>query len=96
MFGMSWADTFRVLLMGLFILVCIAITIVVLMQESKQTGLSGAISGAADTYWGKNKGRSMEGKLVKRSEEHTSELQSHHDLKDTCNRIYCYCCYIEY
>ena len=55
MFGMSWADTFRVLLMGLFILVCIAITIVVLMQESKQTGLSGAISGAADTYWGKNK-----------------------------------------
>ena len=65
MFGMSWADTFRVLLMGLFILVCIAITIVVLMQESKQTGLSGAISGAADTYWGKNKGRSMEGNLVK-------------------------------
>ena len=62
MFGMSWADTFRVLLMGLFILVCIAITIVVLMQESKQTGLSGAISGAADTYWGKNKGRSIEGK----------------------------------
>ena len=38
---------------------------VVLMQESKQNGLSGAISGAADTYWGKNKGRSMEGKLVK-------------------------------
>ena len=65
MFGMSWADTFRVLLMGLFILVCIAITIVVLMQESKQTGLSGAISGAADTYWGKNKGRSMEGGLVR-------------------------------
>ena len=64
MFGMSWADTFRVLLMGLFILVCIAITIVVLMQESKQNGLSGAISGAADTYWGKNKGRSMERKLV--------------------------------
>ena len=34
------------------------------MQESKQNGLSGAISGAADTYWGKNKGRSMEGGLV--------------------------------
>ena len=64
MFGMSWADTFRVFLMGLFILVCIFITVIVLMQESKQNGLSGAISGAADTYWGKNKGRSMEGKLV--------------------------------
>ena len=64
MFGMSWAGTFRVFLMGLFILVCIFITVIVLMQESKQNGLSGAISGAADTYWGKNKGRSMEGKLV--------------------------------
>ncbi len=64
MFGMSWADTLRVFLMGVFILVSIAITIIVLMQESKQNGLSGTISGAADTYWGKNKGRSMEGKLV--------------------------------
>ena len=64
MFGMSWADTLRIVLMGIFILVCIFLTIVVLMQESKQNGLSGAISGAADTYWGKNKGRSMEGKLA--------------------------------
>ena len=64
MFGMSWADTLRIVFMGIFILVCIFLTIVVLMQESKQNGLSGAISGAADTYWGKNKGRSMEGKLV--------------------------------
>ena len=64
MFGMSWADTLRIVLMGIFILVCICLTVVVLMQESKQTGLSGAISGAADTYWGKNKGRSIEGKLV--------------------------------
>ena len=61
---MSWADTLRIVLMGIFILVCIFLTIVVLMQESKQNGLSGAISGAADTYWGKNKGRSIEGKLV--------------------------------
>ncbi len=65
MFGMSWADTIRIGLMGLFILVCIFMTVLVLMQESKQNGLSGAISGAADSYWGKNKGRSMEGKLVK-------------------------------
>ena len=64
MFGMSVADTIRVILMGVFILICIILTIIILMQESKQNGLSGAISGAADTYWGKNKGRSMEGKLV--------------------------------
>lgn len=33
------------------------------MEEGKQAGLTGAISGAAETYWGKNKGRSMEGGL---------------------------------
>ena len=45
-------------------LVCVALVILVLMQEGKSAGL-GVISGAAETYWGKNKGRSMEGKLVK-------------------------------
>ena len=47
-----------------FILICLAVTVIILMQEGKSAGL-GAISGAADTYWGKNKGRSMEGMLVK-------------------------------
>ena len=47
-----------------FIIVCIFLTVVILLQEGKSAGL-GAISGAADTYWGKNKGRSMEGMLVK-------------------------------
>ena len=47
-----------------FIVVCVALVIVVLMQEGKSAGL-GSISGAAETYWGKNKGRSMEGLLVK-------------------------------
>lgn len=47
-----------------FILICLALTVIILMQEGKSAGL-GAISGAADTYWGKNKGRSMEGMLVK-------------------------------
>ena len=55
----------KIILSVIFIIDCIALTVVVLMQESKQNGLSGAISGAADTYWGKNKGRSMEGGLVK-------------------------------
>lgn len=47
-----------------YIIVCIALVVVVLMQEGKQAGL-GAISGAAESYWGKNKGRSMEGGLEK-------------------------------
>lgn len=54
----------RIILTVLFILDCIGLTIVVLMQEGKSAGL-GSISGAAETYWGKNKGRSMEGALVK-------------------------------
>ena len=49
----------------IIILLSIAITILVLMQESKQQGLSGAISGAAETFLGKNKGRTMEAKLEK-------------------------------
>ena len=48
----------------IYIIVCIAIVNVVLMQERKTSGL-GALSGAADTYWTKNKGRSAEGVLVK-------------------------------
>ena len=53
----------RTILTILFVIDCIALTVVVLMQEGKSQGL-GAIAGAADTYWGKNKGRSMEGRLV--------------------------------
>ncbi|MBP3736917.1 MAG: preprotein translocase subunit SecG [Lachnospiraceae bacterium] len=54
----------RILLTIVMIIVCIGLTIVVLMQEGRSQGL-GAISGAAETYWGKNKGRSMEGLLEK-------------------------------
>ena len=49
----------------IIILLSIGISILVLMQESKQQGLSGAISGAAETFFGKNKGRTMEAKLEK-------------------------------
>ena len=54
----------RTILLILFIIVCIALAAIILMQEGKSAGL-GAISGAAETYWGKNKGRSMEGTLEK-------------------------------
>ena len=54
----------RIILTVIYILICIALVVLVLMQEGKTAGL-GAISGAAETYWGKNKGRSMEGMLVK-------------------------------
>ena len=52
-------DILKIVLMIIFAIDCIALTVIVLMQEG------GAISGIADTYWGQNKGRSMEGALVK-------------------------------
>lgn len=54
----------KTVLTVVFIIICVALTVIILLQEGKSAGL-GAISGAADTYWGKNKGRSMEGMLVK-------------------------------
>lgn len=55
----------RVIVTVLYVLICIALVAVVLFQESKTQGLSGSINGVAETYWGKNKGRSMEGALEK-------------------------------
>jgi len=54
----------RTICMVLIIIVSIVMTVLILMQEGKSQGL-GAISGSQDTYWSKNKGRSMEGFLVK-------------------------------
>ena len=54
----------KIILTVVFIIISIALTVIILMQEGKSAGL-GAISGIADTYWGQNKGRSMEGALVK-------------------------------
>ena len=54
----------KTILTVVFIIISVALTVIILMQESKSAGL-GAIAGAADTYWGKTKGRSMEGTLEK-------------------------------
>ena len=55
----------QILIGALVIISSIIIIVVVLMQQSREAGLSGAISGAADTFFGKNKGRTMEAKLEK-------------------------------
>ena len=57
-------EILRIILTVIFIVMCIALTVLVLMQEGKDAGL-GAIAGGAETYWRKNKGRPMEGLLVK-------------------------------
>ncbi len=55
----------QILIGVLVIISSLIIIVVVLMQQSREAGLSGAISGAADTFFGKNKGRTMEAKLEK-------------------------------
>ena len=57
-------EVLKTIFMILFAIDCIVLTVIVLLQEGKSAGL-GTISGAADSYWGQNKGRSMEGALVK-------------------------------
>ena len=53
----------QIILTVIYVLLGVAISIVVLMQEGKSNGLGSAIGGMADSYWSKNKGRSMEGAL---------------------------------
>ena len=49
----------KTILSVIFVLICLALTVIVLLQEGKSQGL-GAIGGMAE-----NKGRSMEGTLEK-------------------------------
>ena len=56
--------TVTTVLTVIFIIISLILTVVVLLQEGKSAGL-GVVSGSSDTYWGKNKGRSMEGALEK-------------------------------
>ena len=53
----------KIVLVILLAIVSIALTVIVLMQEGQDAGL-GSISGMAESYWGQNEGRSLEGKLV--------------------------------
>ena len=57
-------DILKIVLTIIFAIDCIVLSAIILLQEGKSAGL-GTISGMADNYWGQNKGRSMEGALVK-------------------------------
>ncbi len=45
--------------------VAIALIIIVLLQSGKSAGLSGSIAGGAETFFGKNKGRTIDAILGK-------------------------------
>ena len=60
---MGALEIIRLILAVIYVLVCVALVIIVLFQNSKQQGLSGAIAGTAETFFGKNKGRTIDAKL---------------------------------
>lgn len=47
------------------LIVTLTLMIVVLLQHGKTAGLSGAIAGGAETFFGKNKGRTIDNMLKK-------------------------------
>ena len=47
------------------IIFSIAIIVMVLFQSGKSAGLSGSIAGGAETFFGKNKGRTIDAMLSK-------------------------------
>ena len=59
-------EILRTIITIIYVIDCIALTVVVLMQEGKQKGIV-VIGGGntTDTYWGQNKMRSKEGVLIK-------------------------------
>ena len=54
----------KIIMIVVFVLVCIALSGIILLQEGKSAGL-GSIAGMGDSYWSKAKSRSMEGNLEK-------------------------------
>ncbi|MGI6337010.1 MAG: preprotein translocase subunit SecG [Clostridiales bacterium] len=58
-------ETLTIILTVVQVVLAVAIIILVLLQQGKSAGLSGAISGGAETFFGKNKGRSIDGLLRK-------------------------------
>ncbi|WP_071460728.1 preprotein translocase subunit SecG [Bacillus massilinigeriensis] len=50
----------HIFLVTLLVIVCISLIVVVLLQSSRSTGLSGAISGGAEQLFGKQKARGVD------------------------------------
>lgn len=55
----------KVVFYALQIILSLSIIIIVLLQSGKSAGLSGSIAGGAETFFGKNKGRTIDARLSK-------------------------------
>ncbi len=58
-------DALTVVVNIIYLLVCVVIIAIVLFQSGRSAGMSGAISGGAETFFGKNKGRAYDAILSK-------------------------------
>ena len=58
-------EVLRTIVQIAYIGICAVLIFIVLKQEGKSSGLSGALTGASESYWSKNKGRSAEGMIVR-------------------------------
>ncbi len=47
------------------VVLAVILVAVVLLQSSKSTGLSGSVGGGAETFFGKNKAKTLDGMLEK-------------------------------
>jgi preprotein translocase subunit SecG len=57
--------TLKLVLTIIQVIDCVFMIISILFQSSKNEGLSGAIVGTAETFFGKNRARSLDAKLAK-------------------------------
>ena len=57
--------TLQLILSILVVLLALVLTVLVLVQNSKSEGLDAMVGGAAETFFGKDKSRSMEAKLAR-------------------------------
>lgn len=55
----------EILLNILHLIFALSIIVIVLLQSGKSAGLSGSIAGGAETFFGKNKGRTVDAILSK-------------------------------
>ena len=58
-------ETVRLVLTIIHVINCVFVVVSILFQSSKSEGLSGAIAGTAETFFGKNRARSLDSKLAK-------------------------------
>jgi len=49
----------------IYIIIALSMIVIVLLQSAKSSGMSGTIAGGAETFFGKNKGRTIDAMLSK-------------------------------